>query len=309
MKTSQAIARATTGGTVALSVDTQRMLAQERSPTFSKAWRRFVSHRLMIVSLVSLIVIHTLVFLGPFLWTVRPEATDPLNGLSPLSLVHPLGTDDLGRDEFSRVLHGGQVTLLVGFAAMVTSIVLGLFIGAVAAFYGGWTDRVLMRLTDALMAIPNFFLAVVAVTVLGTGPLTLILVIGTTSWMVVARVVYGETLHLKTREFVTAAESSGVKHTRVLWRHILPQTLPSVIVSATLGIGYAVLIESALSYLGLGIQPPTPSWGNMLQNSQQYVFTAPWLAVYPGIAITLVVLAYNFLGDGLRDFLDPRLRM
>jgi peptide/nickel transport system permease protein len=127
--------------------------------------------------------------------------------------------------------------------------------------------------------------------------------------MVVARVVYGETLHWKTREFVTAAESSGVKHYRVLWRHILPQTLPSVIVSATLGIGYAVLIESALSYLGLGIQPPTPSWGNMLQNSQQYVFTAPVLAVYPGIAITLVVLAYNFLGDGLRDFLDPRLQM
>lgn len=293
----------------ALSFESQYALAREHSDSFAKAWRRFLAHRLMVVSLVSLIVIHVLVFVGPFFWTVRPEATNPSNGLAPLSLAHPLGTDDLGRDEFSRLLHGGQVTLLVGFAAMVTSVVLGLFIGAAAAFYGGWTDRVLMRLTDSLMAIPNFFLAVVAVTVLGTGPLTLILVIGTTSWMVVARVVYGETLHWKMRDFVTAAESSGVKHYRVLWRHILPQTLPSVIVSATLGIGYAVLIESALSYLGLGIQPPTPSWGNMLQNSQQYVFTAPWLAVYPGIAITLVVLAYNFLGDGLRDFLDPRLRM
>lgn len=293
----------------ALTLDSQRELAREHSDSFSKAWRRFVAHRLMIVSLILLIAIHFLVFVGPLLWTIRPEATNPLNGLSPLSLAHPLGTDDLGRDEFSRLLHGGQVTLLVGFSAMVTSVFMGLLIGAAAAFYGGWTDRVLMRLTDALMAIPNFFLAVVAVTVLGTGPLTLILVIGTTSWMVVARVVYGETLHWKTREFVTAAESSGVKHYRVLWRHILPQTLPSVIVSATLGIGYAVLIESALSYLGLGIQPPTPSWGNMLQNSQQYVFTAPILAVYPGLAITLVVLAYNFLGDGLRDFLDPRLRM
>jgi len=293
----------------AVPLDVPRALASERSDSFSKAWRRFLAHRLMVVSLVSLVVIHLLVFVGPFVWTLRPEATNPGNNLAPLSLTHPLGTDDLGRDEFSRVLHGGQVTLLVGFAAMTTSIILGLFIGAAAAFYGGWTDRVLMRLTDALMAIPNFFLAVVAVTVLGTGPLTLILVIGTTSWMVVARVVYGETLHWKMREFVVAAESSGVKHYRVLWRHILPQTLPSVIVSATLGIGYAVLIESALSYLGLGIQPPTPSWGNMLQNSQQYVFTAPWLAVYPGIAITLVVLAYNFLGDGLRDFLDPRLRI
>ncbi len=293
----------------ALSLDSKRALANERSESLSKAWRRFLAHRVMVVSLIALVVIHLLVFAGPFFWTLRPEATNPLNGLAPISLAHPLGTDDLGRDEFSRVLHGGQVTLLVGFSAMATSVILGLLIGAAAAFYSGWTDRVLMRLTDALMAIPNFFLAVVAVTVLGTSPLTLILVIGTTSWMVVARVVYGETLHWKTREFVTAAESSGVKHYRVLWRHILPQTLPSVIVSATLGIGYAVLIESSLSYLGLGIQPPTPSWGNMLQNSQQYVFTAPVLAVYPGVAITLVVFAYNFLGDGLRDFLDPRLRM
>lgn len=295
--------------TAALSLDAQRALALEHTDSFSKAWRRFLAHRLMVVSIAALIIIHLLVFLGPWFWTVRPEVTNPLNGLAKISLAHPLGTDDLGRDEFSRLLSGGQVTLLVGFSAMVTSVVLGLFIGAAAAFYGGWIDRVLMRLTDALMAIPNFFLAVVAVTVLGTGPLTLILVIGTTSWMVVARVVYGETLHWKTREFVTAAESSGVKHYRVLWRHILPQTLPSVIVSATLGIGYAILIETALSYLGLGIQPPTPSWGNMLQNSQQYVFTAPVLAVYPGLAITLVVLAYNFLGDGLRDFLDPRLRI
>jgi peptide/nickel transport system permease protein len=281
--------------------------AAEGSDAFSRKWRRFAAHRLMTISLVSLIAIHLLVFAGPFLWTVRPEAISPLEGLAPNSPAHPLGTDDLGRDELSRVLHGGQVTLLVGFAAMATSVILGLLIGAAGAFYGGWIDRVLMRLTDALMAIPNFFIAVVAVTVLGTSPLTLIIVIGATSWMVVARVVYGETLHWKTRDFVTAAEASGVTHTRVLWRHILPQTLPSVIVSASLGVGWAILVESALSYLGLGIQPPTPSWGNMLQNSQQYVWTAPVLAVYPGLAITLVVLAYNFLGDGLRDFIDPRL--
>ncbi len=289
-------------------LDPQRLLARENAASLSKAWRRFLAHRLMVISLVVLVVVHLLVFLGPLFWLVHPETINPANDLAPLSLAHPLGTDDLGRDVFSRVLYGGQVTLLVGFSAMVTSVVLGLFIGAVAAFYGGWLDRVLMRLTDALMAIPNFFLAVVAVTVLGTGPLTLILVIGTTSWMVVARVVYGETLHWKEREFVTAAQATGAMRFRILWRHILPQTLPSVIVSASLGVGWAILVESALSYLGLGIQPPTPSWGNMLQNSQQYVWTAPWLAVYPGVAITLVVLAYNFLGDGLRDFLDPRLR-
>lgn len=299
----------TTEGTADVFLEPQRVLARENAAAFSKAWRRFISHRLMVVSLLALIIIHLLVFLGPWFWLVRPEAIDPANDLAPLSLAHPLGTDDLGRDVFSRVLYGGQVTLLVGFAAMGTSVILGLFIGAVAAFYGGWLDRVLMRLTDALMAIPNFFLAVVAVTVLGTGPVTLILVIGTTSWMVVARVVYGETLHWRTREFVTAAEATGVMRFRILWRHVLPQTLPSVIVSASLGVGWAILVESALSYLGLGIQPPTPSWGNMLQNSQQYVFTAPWLAVYPGVAITLVVLAYNFLGDGLRDLLDPRLQI
>ena len=292
-----------------VSLESQYARTRVNSDVFAKAWRRFLAHRLMVVSLITLIVIHLLVFIGPFFWTVRPEATNPLNGLAPISLIHPLGTDDLGRDEFSRLLHGGQVTLLVGFSAMVTSVILGLLIGATAAFYGGWIDRVLMRLTDSLMAIPNFFLAVVAVTVLGTGPLTLIMVIGTTSWMLVARVVYGETLHWKTREFVTAAEASGVGHLRILWRHVLPQTLPSVIVSASLGVGWAILVESALSYLGLGIQPPTPSWGNMLQNSQQYVWTAPILAVYPGMAITLVVLAYNFLGDGLRDFLDPRLQI
>ena len=292
-----------------VSLESQYARTRVNSDAFAKAWRRFLAHRLMVVSLITLIVIHLLVFIGPFFWTVRPEATNPLNGLAPISLIHPLGTDDLGRDEFSRLLHGGQVTLLVGFSAMVTSVILGLLIGATAAFYGGWIDRVLMRLTDSLMAIPNFFLAVVAITVLGTGPLTLIMVIGTTSWMLVARVVYGETLHWKTREFVTAAEASGVGHLRILWRHVLPQTLPSVIVSASLGVGWAILVESALSYLGLGIQPPTPSWGNMLQNSQQYVWTAPILAVYPGMAITLVVLAYNFLGDGLRDFLDPRLQI
>lgn len=277
-------------------------------PARGGVWRRLQRHPLLLASLVFLIVIHLLAFVGPLFWTVSPEAADPLNALAAPSLSQPLGSDDLGRDELSRILYGGRVTLLVGFAAMATSVVLGSTIGALGAFYGGWTDRVLMRLTDALMAVPNFFLIVVAVTVVGTGPLTLILVIGATSWMQVARVVYGETLRWKTSEFVTAAEACGASRARLLWRHVLPQAVPSVIVSATLGVGWAVLTESAVSYLGLGIQAPMPSWGNMLQNAQQYVWTAPVLAVYPGVAITLVVLAYNFLGDGLRDVLDPRLR-
>jgi peptide/nickel transport system permease protein len=259
-----------------------------------------------VTSLLFLVVLHVLVFAGPLAWSVSPQQTSALDGLLPPGPGHPLGTDELGRDELSRLLHGGQVTLLVGFAAMLTATLLGLLVGASAAFYGGWTDAALMRLTDTMTA-PAFFLIVTAVVVLGPGPLTLIGVIGLTSWMQVARVVYGETLRFKAQDFVLAAEAMGASRVAILVRHVLPQTIPSVVVSATLGIGFAILTESAVSYLGLGIQPPTPSWGNMLQNAQQYVWTSPSLAILPGAVITFVVLAYNFLGDGLRDALDPRL--
>jgi peptide/nickel transport system permease protein len=247
-----------------------------------------------------------MVFAGPAVWSVAPEQTSALDALRPADPRHPLGTDDLGRDELSRLLHGGQVTLLVGFAAMLTSTVVGLLVGAVAGFYRGWIDTLLMRFTDTMVA-PAFFLIVTAIVVLGSGPLTLIAVIGATSWMQVARVIYGETLRFNAQDFVLAAEAIGARRSAILVRHVLPQAIPSVVVSATLGIGFAVLTESAVSYLGLGIQPPTPSWGNMLQNAQQYVWTSPALAVFPGAAITVVVLAYNFLGDGLRDALDPRM--
>jgi peptide/nickel transport system permease protein len=270
--------------------------------------RRLLSNPVTLASIVVLLGMHLLVFAGPLAWTISPQQTSALNALLPIGPGHPLGTDDLGRDELSRLLHGGRVTLLVGFAAMVTSIVLGVLVGASAAFYRGWLDPALMRLTDTVTA-PAFFLIVTAVVVLGPGPLTLIVVIGGTSWMPVARVIYGETLRFKAQDFVLAAEALGARRVAVLMRHVLPQAIPSVVVSATLGIGFAILAESAVSYLGLGIQPPTPSWGNMLQNAQQYVWTSPALAILPGLAITLVVLAYNFLGDGLRDAVDPRLRL
>jgi peptide/nickel transport system permease protein len=253
-----------------------------------------------------LVLVHVLVFVGPVAWSVPPQQTSPLDALLPPGAGHPLGTDDLGRDELSRLLHGGQVTLLVGFAAMLTATVLGLLVGASAGFYSGWLDTLLMRLTDTMTA-PAFFLIVTAIVVLGSSPLTLIAVIGGTSWMQVARVIYGETLRFKAQDFVLAAEALGARRAVILARHVLPQTIPSVVVSATLGVGFAVLTESAVSYLGLGIQAPTPSWGNMLQNAQQYVWTSPALAIFPGVVITLVVLAYNFLGDGLRDALDPRI--
>jgi peptide/nickel transport system permease protein len=271
-------------------------------------WQQLMRQPLPFASLILLTILHLGVVVGPRMWTISPQATDPINALLDPSREHPFGTDELGRDELARLLQGGQVSLLVGFSAMLTSILVGVLVGAFAGFYAGWPRATLMRLTDAMLAIPSFFLILAAVTVLGATPLTLVLIIGATSWMPVARVIFGETLRWQTAEFVQAARALGASGPYLLARHVLPQTVPSVIVAATLGVGVAILTESAVSYLGLGIQPPTASWGNMLQNAQQYVFTADMLAVYPGAAVTLVVLAYNFLGDGLRDVLDPRLR-
>jgi peptide/nickel transport system permease protein len=264
--------------------------------------------RLALGALAVLVAVALLASLGPVFWTIAPEATDPIHGLAGPSSAHPLGTDELGRDMLSRLLHGSRVTLLVGLAAMLAAISIGVLVGAVAGFKGGWVDGALMRFTDAMLAVPAFFFILVVITVLGPGVATLILVIGALSWMPVARVVYGETLRWKSADFVVAAESLGVSGPRLLLRHILPQAVPSLIVSATLGVAFAILTESAVSYLGLGVQSPFPSWGNMLQRAQLYVFTAPALAIYPGLAITVVVLAFNFLGDGLRDALDPRRR-
>lgn len=278
---------------------------QTRRPA---VWRHLARDRVALGSLAYLVVVSVLAFVGPLAWTIPPDATSPANALAGPGPAHPLGTDELGRDELARMIRGAQVTLLVGFAAMAAALVLGVLVGACAGFYRGWADGVLMRLTDAMMAVPAFFIILTVITVTGSSALTLILVIGGVSWMPVARVIYGETLRWKAAEFVVAAECLGVRRASILVRHVLPQTVPSLVVSATLGVAYAILTESAISYLGLGIQAPTPSWGNMLQKAQQYVWTAPSLALYPGVAITLVVLAFNFLGDGLRDALDPRVR-
>lgn len=264
--------------------------------------------RLGLAALAILGAIALLVVAGPLVWTIPPEATNPAQGLAGASAAHPLGTDELGRDVLSRLLHGGRVTLLVGVAAMLASLLIGVVVGAIAGFNGGWLDALLMRFTDGMLAVPAFFFILVVITVVGASVGTLVLVIGALSWMPVARVVYGETLRWKSAEFVVAAVSLGVPPPRLLVRHILPQAIPSLVVSATLGVAFAILTESALSYLAFGVQPPLPSWGNMLQRAQQYVFTAPALAIYPGLAITAVVLAFNFLGDGLRDALDPRRR-
>ncbi|WP_052364163.1 ABC transporter permease [Geomicrobium sp. JCM 19037] len=276
------------------------------APAKLSLMQRLYQNKLAFFSLCFIVLLHLVVFLVPLVWPHHPDRIAEIGVHASWSLTHPFGTDELGRDVFARLLHGGQVTLLVGLAAMICSIIIGVFVGAVAGFFGKSIEAVLMRFTEAMMAIPNYFFVLVALTVLGTSPAMVILVIAFTTWMEIARVVYGETLKWKEYEFVEAAIASGATKMRVLLRYVLPQVTPSIIVAATLCIAGAILTESAISYLGLGIQPPTPTWGNMLQNAQQYIWTAPMLGFLPGIAITLIVLAYNFLGDGLRDALDPK---
>jgi peptide/nickel transport system permease protein len=219
---------------------------------------------------------------------------------------HWLGTDENGRDVFSRLIYGARVSLSVAFAAVAMSVSVGSLLGALSGYFGGPVDRLTMRLTDALLCIPTFFLLLTVLTLFGTTIANIVLVIGLTSWMGVARLVRGEFLKCRALEFVIAARALGAGDRRIIFRHILPQTIPAITVASTLGVALAILTESALSYLGLGVQPPTPSWGNMLSASQSYIWNAPQLAVYPGVLILLTVLAFNALGEGLRDLLDPQ---
>ena len=271
-----------------------------------RARRRFARNRLAAVSLVVLVAIHLASAAGPALMRQSPFEVDPLAALRPPGPDHPLGTDESGRDVLARLLYGGRVSLAVGVVSVLISVTLGTVVGAFSGYFGGATDSILMRLTDGFMALPTFFLLLVILAVFGGSLASVIVVIGITSWMALARLVRGEFLRWKAQDFVEAARALGVKDAIIMWRHLLPHTLPSVIVTATLGVAFAILTESAISYLGLGIQLPIPSWGNMLSNSQNYLYTAPLLAVYPGTMILVTVLAYNFLGNGLRDALDPQ---
>lgn len=289
------------------------ILARENLPIATPQRRAGAARRLRrstpaMMALGFLVMIHVLAVAGPVLLPLDPFSTDPLGGLQGASSTHVLGTDELGRDVLSRLIYGARVSLLVGLLSMAVAIVTGSIIGALAGYFGRAADAWLMRFTDAMMALPTFFLILAVLAVFGGGPVVVMLVIGLTSWMQVARIVRGEVLRWRVAEFVDAARIIGASDGQILTRHIFPQVAPSIIVTATLGVAFAILTESALSYLGLGIQPPTPSWGNMLQHAQQYLWSAPRLAVYPGGMILLTVLSYNFFGDGLRDALDPSLR-
>lgn len=280
-------------------------------------FRRLKKHKLAIVSLVLLIIIVLACVIGPFFVRYHyndMESFDPDNPLvgeyRPPSKLHPFGTDELGRDTFSRVLYGGRISLFVGFASVFSAIIIGVFVGALSGYYGGIADTLLMRFTDIMFSIPVLPLLVVLASVIpGGGIWKIILVITIFGWMTDARLVRGVYLSLKEQEFAEAARAIGASNARIIWRHLLPNSMAPIIVSSTLAVGGNIIYEAALSYLGFGIMPPTPSWGNMLQNAQSAMFNAPWLIWFPGLSLFITVLAFNFLGDGLRDALDPRLKI
>jgi peptide/nickel transport system permease protein len=269
--------------------------------------KRFSRNRLSVIGAVAVLLLIAISIFAPFIAPYDPAAIDVHNVLSPPSKTHPLGTDELGRDLLSRIIWGSRVSLKVGFVAVGIAIMTGVIIGAISGFYGGMTDSVLMRFVDMMLAFPTFFLILAVIAILEQNIFTIMAVIGLTSWMDVARLVRAEFLALKEKDFVSAARAVGVNDTRLIFRHILPNALSPVFVAATFGVAGAILIESSLSFLGLGVQPPDPSWGNILTSGKDNIEVAWWLSLYPGLAILITVLSYNLVGEGLRDALDPRL--
>jgi peptide/nickel transport system permease protein len=279
-------------------------------PARRRALRRFLRHRLALAGLALIVLLTLNSAVGPSLLSVDDLYIDILHRFAPpLDGVHLLGTDQLGRDMLARLMMAGRVSLTVGFAAMLLSTALGTLIGAAAGYYGGLAGTVLMRFVDAMLCFPAIFLLLTLAALVNPGLGTITLIIALTSWMEVARIVEAQIRGLRERDFAVSAEVMGASDRWIIFRELLPNAVAPIVVSATLIVARAILLESYISFLGYGIQPPTPSWGNMLNNAQQYLESAPWLAIFPGALITLAVTSFNFLGDGLRDALDPRMEL
>ncbi|MFH1857967.1 MAG: ABC transporter permease [Candidatus Omnitrophota bacterium] len=245
---------------------------------------------------------------APFLAPYDPAAVDLSHRLVEPSREHLLGTDQLGRDLFSRMVYGTRISLSIGFVAVGISVLIGILLGSIAGYFGGRLDTLIMRFVDIMLCFPTFFLILAVIALLEPSIFTIMAVIGVTSWMGVARLIRAEILSLKEQEFILAARAIGAGSFRIIVRHLIPNAMTPVLVSATLGVAAAILVESSLSFLGIGVQPPTASWGNILTEGKSVLGIAWWLTLFPGLAILLTVLAYNLLGEGLRDLLDPRLK-
>ncbi len=270
--------------------------------------KAIVANRLAFLGLIIVVTVVLVAVFAPFIAPYDYAKIDPQEVLMPPSWSHPFGTDQLGRDVLSRVIWGARVSVEVGVISVGIAVIIGTIVGAVSGYYGGLIDNILMRFVDIMLCFPTFFLILAVISVLEPSIVNIMVVIGLTSWMGVARLVRAEVLSLKEREFVLAAKVMGASDLRIIFRHIIPNAMGPVLVAATLGVGSAILVESALSFLGIGVQPPTPSWGGILASGKDNIEIAWWLSFFPGLAILLAVLGYNLLGEGLRDLLDPRIR-
>jgi peptide/nickel transport system permease protein len=271
------------------------------------AWDRFRRYRPALIALAVLLIEIATAVVAPFGipadLALRPQ---PTRILQAASSAHLFGTDEAGRDILARLIFAGRISLMIGFLAAAFSVTVGTALGAAAGYYGGWIDSLLMRFTDAMLSVPILFILIALAVFVGPSVGTLIVVIGALSWMDLARIIRANFLSLREKEFVLSARVVGSTDLAIIARHILPNTIAPIIVAGTLGVGNAMLTEAAVSYLGVGVQPPTPSWGNMLNNAQSYFFNAPAVGIYPGMMILVTVLCINFLGEGLRDAVDAR---
>lgn len=263
------------------------------------------------LTLTGIIIVSIMGFLAVFAPQVSrydPSSINLEKALMPPSREHPMGTDSLGRDLFSRMAYGGRISLSVGFVAVGIAVLIGVIIGSIAGYYTGWIDSVISRFIDIMLCFPTFFLMLSVIAILGPNIFNIMVIIGVTNWMGVARLIRAEILSLREREFIEAARATGASDMRIIVKHLIPNALGPVLVSATLGIAGAILLESGLSFLGLGVQPPVPSWGNILTEAKSTLGIAWWITVFPGLAILITVLGYNLLGEGLREHFNPHRR-